>query len=290
MKSNLNTLVILGLFVIISLILFYYFGVVNKQVDNFDNDKDKKYNLAFYTCFYGSDDNLSFKIPELPSNKYDCYYFSNNMNLLKKLKNTKWLAIYDNKPVSTDIIESCMLSKHVKVSPELFPFLKDYDYTCFLDSKLDWVSEKFVEKFIKKYFIDQNYALLIREHETIKDSVWNEYSASMSQTRYVLQKDQYMSYIYKQIKKGLSENTERHCQCGFLIRNMNHPIIPELDNTWQSHIEECGIQDQISFFFVKQLFKEHIHIFKESPFIKRQIQLIPNKKQQNNSLNSSDVV
>ena len=49
-----------------------------------------------------------------------------------------------------------MLGKHVKVLPHEHPEIKDYDYTCYLDSKLDKVSEQFVINFIEKYF-DKNY-------------------------------------------------------------------------------------------------------------------------------------
>lgn len=42
-------------------------------------------NLAFYTCFYGSDVNTSFKIPEIPSLKYNCYYFTKNHSMIVKL-------------------------------------------------------------------------------------------------------------------------------------------------------------------------------------------------------------
>ncbi len=48
---------------------------------------------------------------------------------------------------------------------------------------------------------------------------------------------------------------------------MKHEIINELNNTWYKHILECGIQDQISFFFVKQLFEPFIHPFTEIPFV-----------------------
>ena len=46
-------------------------------------------NLAFYTCFYGSDNNQAFKIPEIPSLKYKCYYYTNNHTIIEKLKSTK---------------------------------------------------------------------------------------------------------------------------------------------------------------------------------------------------------
>ena len=227
-----------------------------------------KKHLAFYTCFYGTDNNSSFKIPELPSLEYDCYYFSNNKNLLEQVKSTKWKGIYDDKPVSEDAIESCSKGKHVKVVPQDFEVLKNYDYTCFLDSKLDKVSESFVEDFIDKYFVEQDYALLLRKHTFIDENIWSEFNESMKQDRYAKQKDQYETYIHNQISdNGLSETTDVHCQCGFLIRNMKHPKMNELNNTWFSHIKECGIQDQISFFFVKQLYTDLIHPFTEIPFV-----------------------
>lgn len=254
----------LFLYCIFIIILFYIIDYsINISIEKFNN----KYNLAFYTCFYGSDNNSSFSIPDIPSEKYDCYYFSNNKNLLEKIKITKWIGVYDNKPVTEDSIESCMYGKYVKVVPQDFDVLQKYDYTCFLDSKLDKVSEIFVENFIDTYFIKKDFALLLRKHVFLSDNVWNEYNESMKQDRYVLQKKQYKKYINNQINNGLSENTDIHCQCGFLIRNMKHPIINELNNTWYSHIQECGIQDQISFFFVKQLFHQYIHPFEEIPFV-----------------------
>ena len=75
------------------------------------------------------------------------------------------------------------------------------------------------------------------------------------------------SYIYGQIEKGLVEQEDKHCQCGLLLRNMKHPKISEINDTWYAHIQECGIQDQISFFFVKQEFKEYILPFSENPFL-----------------------
>jgi hypothetical protein len=39
-----------------------------------------------------------------------------------------------------------------------------------------------------------------------------------------------------------------------------------INTTWYEHINECGIQDQISFFFIKQLFNNDIYPFFENPF------------------------
>lgn len=223
--------------------------------------------LAFYTCFYGSDSNRAFKIPEIPSLKYPCYYYTNNRTILELLAATKWKSFYDNKPTTDDRIESCMAGKHIKAMPQEYPALVGYDYLCFLDSKLDHVDEHFVERLIARYFIKQNHALLLREHWFIRNSVWNEFTESMKQERYRMQQDMYKRYIDSQVRKGLSATTEHHCACNLLIRNMKHERIKELNTTWYAHIQECGIQDQISFFFVKQLFPQDILSFTESPFV-----------------------
>jgi hypothetical protein len=225
------------------------------------------YNLAFYTYFYGSDNNSAFKIPELPSLKYKCYYYTNNQSIFVLLKDTNWIGIYINIPTNDDLIQSCMIGKHLKAMPQEYNELKEYDYLCFLDSKLDKVNEQFVEHFIYKYFIENNYALLLRKHWFICNNVWDEYNASLYQKRYIMQKEQYENYIRKQINCGLSEITENHCACGFLIRNMKHVKMLEINAKWYEHIQECGIQDQISFFFVKQLFNEYILPFTEIPFL-----------------------
>lgn len=227
------------------------------------------YNLAFYTCFYGDNSNKACKIPELPSLKYKCYYFTNNKTMFDTINaNKKWIAIFDDTQpaVNSDIIVSCMASKHVKVCPHEYDVLQSYDYLCYLDSKLKKVNEKFIEKYIHHYFIKNNLALLLRRHWFVEPNIWAEYNESMKQTRYQTQSEQYTNYIHKQLQDGLQSKTMYHCCCGLLIRNMKHPKTKEINNTWYQHIQECGIQDQISFFFVKQLFKGYIYPFTEIPF------------------------
>jgi hypothetical protein len=100
------------------------------------------YNLAFYTYFYGSNNNEAFKIPKLPSLKYKCYFYTNNNTMIELLKSTNWIGIYDEKPIIDDLIQSCMIGKHIKVMSHEYSELKDYDYLCFLDSKLNQVNEQ----------------------------------------------------------------------------------------------------------------------------------------------------
>lgn len=225
--------------------------------------------LAFYSCFYGNNTNYSFKIPPIPSLKYKCYFYTNNQTLIKMLEKTKWIPVFDNISISDDPIESCMASKRVKVLPHKYRELSKYDYLCYLDSKLGKINELFVECFIQKYFILNSHALLLRKHIFIGPNVWDEYNESMKQNRYLKYSENYKRYINKQLELGFSEKVDIHSQCGLLIRNMKHPEINNINETWYSHIEECGIQDQISFFFVKQIFNNSIniiHSFPENPF------------------------
>jgi len=223
-------------------------------------------NLAYYTCFYGDENNIAFKIPDTPSLKYKCYYFTNNQTILGYLENTNWVGIYDNKPVSHDLIVSAMASKHIKAMPESYPELKEYDYLCYLDSKLSKVNERFVEKQIKDYFIQENFALVLRKHWFINDNVWNEFNAAMYQPRYRKEQDKCINYIINQVRAGINEKSNDHCATGFILRNMKHPKIMEINKSWFNHIQDCGIECQISFFFIKQMFTEHIKSFSENPF------------------------
>jgi hypothetical protein len=231
--------------------------------------------IVFYTYFYGSNNNPAFYIPDIQTLKYKCYYFTNNLDMLNNLKFTKWIPVYDDKPISDDLINSCMTGKDVKVLPHTYNELKDHDYVCYLDNKLHRLNITFIENHITTYFINNNYALLVRVHQFVHDNIWNEYNESMLQERYRIQSNTYKQYIYKQIENGLSETTPTHCTCNFLIRNMKHEQINNINNTWRTHIQECGIQDQISFFFVKQLFDKYIFPFTESQYIDNIVHVRP---------------
>ena len=58
-------------------------------------------NLAFYTYFYGSDNNVAFKIPVIPSLKYNCYYYTNNKTMIEKIKADNITIYFDPASVGT---------------------------------------------------------------------------------------------------------------------------------------------------------------------------------------------
>lgn len=200
--------------------------------------------------------------------KYKCYYYTNNKTIIEKLKETNWIGIFFDIEFEDDIYEPNMYGKHLKAMPQEYKELKDYDYLCFIDSKLPKLNEQFIENIIDKYFINNNKALILRNHWFINsNNIWSEYEESMNQKRYYNERNKYNNFIIKQINFGFKETDDYHCACGFLIRNMKHKKIIELNSTWYNHIQECGIQDQISFFFTKQLFKNYIIPFRDYHYL-----------------------
>ena len=224
-------------------------------------------NLAFYSAFYGTRHNAAYRIPPLPKGgaSYHFYFISNNTVLLGEVRGMGWIPIYDDKSMSEDEIESCMSGKFPKVLPFQYECLQPYEYLCWLDSKLECIDANFVETMIQRHFQSGSYSLILRKHWFIQ-TLRGEFDASMHQHRYLRQKEQILKYIQRQLEEGLSENVETHCACGFLIWNARSLKSRDISNTWMEHILMCGIQDQISFFFVQQLFPGSILAFDDDPF------------------------
>lgn len=225
--------------------------------------------LAFVSCFYGDDKNEGYKVPPLPSENYNCYFLTNNPKILELARKDKWIGVLDNKnkPITDNDYLSSMYSKEIKAAPHHFPFLKDYTYLVYLDSKLPKISVNNIHKLIDKYLVKEPYAILLRKHQLNKDNfIWTEFNESMKQERYKLHESKYKDYIHNQIKGGFKDEVKDHAQTGFIIRNMKHPRINELNESWYSEIQKVGIQCQIMFFFIQQKFPDIIKVFTEYPF------------------------
>jgi hypothetical protein len=225
-------------------------------------------NLAFYTCYYGSSNgNPSFVVSSPPSTTLYCYYFTNNVDILAKLKDSGYIAVFDDKPVSDDLTVSATQAKHIKSCPHKYSELKDYDYLFYYDNKIRLRVGR-IEHVIRSCFQQENFAFVITEHQTISCkkkkrehvSVWDEFKAAMPQRRYSIQRDKILKYIQTQSEKGLSLTAKDHYKTGLILRNMKHEKINDINETWYSHIEECGIDCQLSLFFVRQLFQEFIYM------------------------------
>jgi len=211
----------------------------------------KKTFLAYYTGFCGTNSNISSQIPKPPSEIYDCYYYTNNLDMYEQLKGTKWIRRFIYIEPSEDFNTANFHCKHIKVCPHTYTDLQKYTYVMWLDSKIGKLNEDLISRIISDYSLDND--MMLRKHPWWGPCVWIEIDASLKQERYKPLSDQMHKYIYKQVENGLKESIEWHAACTVIIRKMTDNAA-KINEEWYKHILECGIQDQVSFFFVKQLF------------------------------------
>jgi hypothetical protein len=215
--------------------------------------------LAYYTCYFGGDYNYSKLIPPIPSTKYDCYYFTNNMEIYNQLENTLWIRIFmKDIPIHNNHVKDSMEPKFLRCCPHKFDILNKYEYLCWFDSKLQ-VYENKVEDLLTKLSENNNAIIVLSKHlySNKFNSVWDEFNLAMTVDKYNLQKDQNIKYINKQINDGYDEKINIHFCAGWILRKMCKQA-EEFGELWYSHIQECGIEDQISLQFMQQKYINHI--------------------------------
>lgn len=209
--------------------------------------------LAYYTCYFGGNHSYSRLIPPIPSSKYDCFYFTNDIHIYNELENTSWKRVFcPNVPVHNCPIKDTMETKLLRTCPHKFDTLHNYEYLCWFDSKLQ-VYECKVEELITQLSANNDKVIAFSKHPYSDkfNSVWDEFNLAIGTDKYNAQKEQNIKYIESQIKAGFSEKINIHFCGGWNLRK-NCKKTEEFGELWHSHILECGIEDQISLQFVQQ--------------------------------------
>jgi len=212
--------------------------------------------LVFYTCFFGPDGSVANKIPEPPSTKYPCLFFSNNRETIERAKAAKWTTVYVDKDIKSTNKDNAMDSKELKACPHHFPELEGYEYSCYFDTKLH-VKDADVEEMIGKYLDGKEARMLVNKHRAIGSHIWDEFKEAMKQKRYSANRNTYSSYIKEQVSSGLKNTVNHHYETGFIVRKSGEET-NRIGDKWYEHIKRAGIECQISFFFIQQLFKDKI--------------------------------
>jgi hypothetical protein len=161
----------------------------------------------------------------------------------------------DNIPIKYDDTLNAFDSKELKACPHHFPCLNKYSYLCYCDSKYN-VDENRVKEHLTLF--TENRLMILPTHPDFGPNVWNEFNACILQPRYAVNKDHYMNYINTQLAAGFPSETKFHYTTQFMIRK-NNRLTQVIGEKWYEQINLCGIQCQISFFFVHQLFESYIH-------------------------------
>jgi len=231
--------------------------------------KKVRNDLVFYTCYFGNDHQPGAIIPPAPSSFYDCFYFTNNETLFRQLCEAGklitpnelgqskgcWKGIFlPDVILKEDENGNAMDSKEWKAAPHHFAVLNDYRFSCYFDSKITCHEDRVLE--LANQMLSTHKLFLVPQHPFLGRNgmnIWAEYGECLHQPRYRKEKEQYEAYILHQLSKGRKADMPVHYATQFILRQM----VPETDvinETWYQHIQECGIECQISFFFIQQEF------------------------------------
>lgn len=210
-----------------------------------------KPNLAIYSVYFGPTNKSSFS--QRGHSIYPSYFFSNNKEILSIAKSKGWIPVYiDNQALVDDEIISSMQSKTAKAAPQLFSQLTKYDYLFYIDDKYV-IREDLIPNLVLK-LNEQNAPIGMKQHRFLSPSVYAEYNESLKQPRYFAQKDKMSAYINQQILEGMPTEANIHFETGCILRNMKHADCNKVNYLWLDHINKCGTECQVSFFFVARRF------------------------------------
>lgn len=215
--------------------------------------------LAFYTVFMGSNYNWANIVPNRPPPEFDSYFYTNNMDTFHRASNQGWTCIFINKEIQNGNLESAMDAKIYKACPHLLDELKKYEFTCYLDTKIVITDYTKITEVIDQIEnnADNQISYALPKHTCDYHNVWDEFNLAMIYDKYRLQKEKNETYIQKQLQNGFNEYIPHHFTTQFIIRK-NSELTSQINETWYNHILECGIECQISFSFVQQLYLNHI--------------------------------
>jgi len=219
-----------------------------------------KYNLAYYTCYFGGDHNYSKLIPPIPSVEYDCYYFTNNNDIYQKLENTLWKRVFMSEiPIYNCDVKDNMSAKEIRVCPHRFDLLKNYTYLCWFDSKVQLYEDKVLETVQSLENSGKIMAFTKHVYSDTFTSVWDEYNLAMVYDKYRTEQSRNVDYINNQLANGYSEHIDIHFCSTVSLKKKSDKLI-EFNELWYQHIMECGIECQISLSFVQQKYIDSIHV------------------------------
>jgi hypothetical protein len=216
--------------------------------------------IAYYTCFFGSEANCSFLIPDVPSQTADCYYFTNNTIIYEYLQNTKFIRVFiDYIPVYNDDTKDTESTKEIRTCPHRFPILRDYMYLCWHDSKLNVFEDKIMKNLVLlDSMSDKVFMATKHPYSDTHKSVWDEFNLCVTSEKYRKEMEKYIEYINSRISAGYSETNEIF-YCGGWRLTKQCALAVEFGEFWLKEIQACGIEDQISLQFVVQKYGQYIY-------------------------------
>lgn len=207
--------------------------------------------IAVYSNFYGGDHLINGNFNPVVAHTYPHFFYTNNAVAHHKAQGAGWTAISVPTPVSADPAVSNMQCKLEKVMPHILPELRGFDILIYRDAKMKGLDFAMLPKIISRMQAINAVAAFVVHPRCVIDEVVE----SMFQPRYLKDRSRIVGYVNEELAAGWAPVCPIHHGCNISVRNQRHEDTEAMNTTWMRHIERCGVQDQISFHFIAQMFK-----------------------------------
>lgn len=206
-------------------------------------------------------------LPPIP-NRLHSFFIMDELGppkyLGRALESYGWRVLRLPGSAESDAVNSTMRAKLLKIPQDRWPALAPYDFVVWFDDKFR-LNVTGVYDVIARW--PKNAAAAFHRHpsrctDTFPDCSVLEEVEDTLQHRYKRQHGQMKRYIATQERVGLRSTGRPLYQAGFIIYNRKHPATRALQAKWLEHIRIAGVNDQVSLFFIAQLFARHIIEFR----------------------------
>ena len=240
-----------------------------ERFNEFYNRESSAPIIAYVSGYTGSTDPHSVSlvskvnIPQVPLPGHS--FFITNINELKdRVRTAGWrpLHISVDDFNMTDEVDIVLAGKRMKIFPQKFlPVITNgtaYTVAVWFDNKFN-INERAVSDVA--HMLDSRVSTYFHKHPFLCCGADLELKESMYQNRYRISNETILRYMEEEVSLGFKIHGERHFQSGVIIYNLRHPDTEKIQHMWMQHIKRCGIQCQISLYFISQRFPDSIDEF-----------------------------
>jgi beta-1,4-mannosyl-glycoprotein beta-1,4-N-acetylglucosaminyltransferase len=231
--------------------------------------------VAFVTgCVMAWEDDVYVPAPVKHAG-VDSFFVINDLDIAEQATALGYIAVVlahiPTVNASTEVsIVNAMHSKLLKVFPQMLASRatgKTYDFVIWMDNKYD-IDWQRAWATINNW--PQNAAVMM-PRPVVCCGINKTFNDCMKQERYAIGRNQLQAYIDKQVNEGFSlteadPRDDHSFATGFIVYNMHHENTTKIQALWYEHIQQAGIQCQISMFFVAQRFRQNIAVYHERWF------------------------
>jgi len=217
---------------------------------------------AIYCVYTGPFGTPSAVLPKIPDNPFfDYYFFTNNKVLFEEARvHPFWTPVWIDEETPDDYSAN-MACKSLKAMPHREPILNSYDYTVYLDTKINFGEHHWGITITEEYIRDVLYEtdkMRLFHHTEPRTSVLDELDEALYQERYANEEDRIRAYMAQKKIEGYRKDCEEFLLTGYIFRKMRDRDVERVGDEWYEEIQKCGLECQISFHYMFQKFKEFI--------------------------------